>query len=831
MRKEYTFILTAGDTGTPRECRPVYKDDLAVEYKHESGEQFMRASLSGSLSFVRDDFGFIDSQPFDTEFKLRVTDRSGAEVFRGKFFKTDCEFDIDNRVAEVEAEVDDEYGDIIAGMEDEYDLLRLKPEMCRVALQKRPLLQLYIPGDDIITCYLSGMSWEQDATATESFGDLTGKYLFSLSDMLKEVTVTAEGGAPAGASGLYTGRMTMRNDGGMTVWEGTMAAGADGAYTLTFQQYIIGSAWMFSAVATAAGSETPLYSFGLEAIGDVSLAGYDFEMTPAAGSGMSGSLQCHMATYNVFARYLCDVERFEHFDVDTAELPSDDIGGDNNHYRRAVGFAINTCHISRTFTDEPTEYGQAADGRYYAPPPSVFGKAYPLAPTTWGGASLWFVAPALDTFYDRDGRKDYMLRDTYDLASCINVLLGEIAPGITHEATEECSRFLYGRNPIDGREARLLITQKTNVTRGEYTQAAQKATVTLRAILDMLKNTYKCYWFVEDGKLKIEQVQFFRNGGSYEGSPGVGADLTRLRDVRGCKPWSFGTNRYSFDKVDMAERYEFTWMDDVSGAFEGEPVRVLSPYVTKGKKEDVNIGSFTTDIDFMMLNPSAITEDGFALFSAEQADAVQVYGYPPYITTSGSTGLSNPPVPVRTLFGGMSGTLVFTISGGGTGTITFLDGKGAELGTGGTYYADGGSKSAQVAIPAGTASLAFRCTGGAVNANVYSLKIDNAMQLPYYEARVDGTDLELQNGYMSFAYLHPAFWRYDMPARRLEINGAETAALSIEKKKKQEVSFPSGFGIDLSKLVRTGIGDGQIDEISIRLGSLYAEATLKYDTE
>ena len=32
--------------------------------------------------------------------------------------------------------------------------------------------------------------------------------------------------------------------------------------------------------------------------------------------------------------------------------------------------------------------------------------------------------------------------------------------------------------------------------------------------------------------------------------------------------------------------------------------------------EEINISNFTTDIDFMLLNPSAISQDGFALFAA-----------------------------------------------------------------------------------------------------------------------------------------------------------------------------------------------------------------------
>ena len=332
---------------------------------------------------------------------------------------------------------------------------------------------------------------------------------------------------------------------------------------------------------------------------------------------------------------------------------------------------------------------------------------------------------------EESARKAYTLRDTFTLSSCINVLLKEIAPGITHEATPEYSQFLYSTtNPISGQSFKLLISQKTNIINGEYQDPAQKAPITLQQIMTMLRDVYKCYWYIEDGKFKIEQINWFRNGGSYNINPIIGYDLTKLENVRNGKKLAFATSEYSFDKVDMPERYQFEWMDDVTSPFEGSPIEITSKYVTQGKIEEINISNFTSDIDYMLLNPGAINQDGFALFAAVEP------------------------------------------SGGGQ------------------------------------------------------------LELPFTRQAIGITQYYLQNGYLAFINILPTYWVYDMPARNFKINNEQTSARSIERKKKQTLNFPAGItDPNPMKLVKTYIGNGQIDKISVNLSSRNVKATLNYDTE
>lgn len=62
-------------------------------------------------------------------------------------------------------------------------------------------------------------------------------------------------------------------------------------------------------------------------------------------------------------------------------------------------------------------------------------------------------------------------------------------------------------------------------------------------------------------------------------------------------------------------------------------------------------------------------------------------------------------------------------------------------------------------------------------------------------------------------------------------NGEEETAIGVKKLKTQIIKFPMLYDPDLSKLIKTRLGNGTIQKITINLSSRNANATLKYDTE
>lgn len=711
---------------------PIYKDDLAKEYELETNQRFYRAKLSGKITFVRDDYDYINRQSFDNEFLycIEKSDDGGRtwfQYFQGKFMKTDCTFtDYDKKVV-VQPDAIDDYNDVLAGLEKEYDLITLAPTIQRITINKRPLIQIYVPGDSVVSCFLGGTNWEQDANATTDQNALVQTYHFALCNILKEIQITSNG-SPAVISGLYTGRMA--TGASADVFEGKLYPELNVNYYIYISQQRINGGLPFGiAVVEIRKQSDDTVMFRYQKVTQEPFDTLEFDLTAVEGSGATGTMHADMKSYNIYARYLCDVEKID--DLNTYPLPADDIVDNNRNYRRAIGYAIDVAFISNNFSDTPTEWGLADNGKYFAPPYSIYGQTfYPIARSTWRYASLWFGFYLMDWILEEKARKAYTLRDAFPVASCISVLLNQIAPGITHAATAEYSQFLYsGNNPISGLNFRLLVSQKTNIINGEYQQPAQKAPTTLQQFTNMLRDCFKCYWFIEDGKFKIEHIQYFRNGGSYSGGAILSHDLTKELNLRNGKPWAFNTSEYSFDKVDLPERYQFEWMDDVTAAFEGLPIQVISKYVTPGKVEEINISNFTSDIDMMLLNPGNMSSDGFALFAA----------VPP---TSGSQWI-----------------------------------------------------------------------------------------LPFTRQTINGVEYFLQNGYLAFINLQSPYWLYDLPARRVSINGSEVYAYGIERKKKQTFSFPANDDPNPMQLIKTYIGNGQVDKLSVNLCSRNIKATLKYDTE
>ena len=333
---------------------------------------------------------------------------------------------------------------------------------------------------------------------------------------------------------------------------------------------------------------------------------------------------------------------------------------------------------------------------------------------------------------DEDGRAPYVLNDAYPIESVIKVLLDKMDAGVSFEGTTEYSQFLFSEtNPISKATGRLFLTPKSNITAGEYKTPAQKAPITLKSVLSMLENVYQCYWTIEGGKLRIEHVRYYMNGGSYnEDASVIGYDLTSLYQKTNNKSWGFGTSKYSFDKEDMPERYEFEWMDDCTEAFKGAPILVKSKFVKLDKKEKVTVANFSSDIDYMLANPSNVSSDGFAVIHAVK-NADDMY------------------------------------------TTRFV---------------------------------------------LYDYQ---------------GSDFYLQNGDLAFVVLHRYFWRDNMPAHYITINDDDTPLYcSIQRKKKQTVTFPAGeIEPNPTLCVKNALGIGNVEKLTLNLCARSIKATLVYDTE
>lgn len=825
---QYRFIIQYGENSEQREVHPTYKNDLSKEYELESNQQFFRQKLSGKLAFIRDDYDFLNQQDFNTEFILLLQEskdggKTWNDFYRGKFMKTDCTWNDDDKKCEVNPNVYDEYNDVIAGLDKEYNLIKLSPEIKRLTIQKRPLIQVYLPGESVVSCFLGGTYWEQDVVeATDDEEYLVNKCYFANTKPFQQIVVkespyndltnqvyvgsTKDGFSSTSKYKLeYFEKKEMKTDpednsdyfimtnglqlrsyknispttkNGFISSEGNFISIEEGYITSFFNVNNMSNIKVISssghlASFFASDMKTPVgkviynsngennydvpsnaYYFAVNTkFGEENITtnsyntsiGWEFrqveyvyntynplfkvlpkEATLKAISPETNDVKVEIQSTGLYMRYLLDAEVVQ--GLETYEIPVDDLVENNRNYKRCIGYAFDVIVVSNNYSEEPTEYGVRPDGTYYAPPVSFYGdKYYPVARSTWDYASYWFYFSLLDPFVEESARTEFELRDTYPIHSVIQVLLEQFSD-IKHEGTSEYSQFLYADyNPVSYQNFHLLLSPKSNILHGNYDQPAMKAETTLNTILKMLRDVYKCFWFIEDGKLKIEHISYFRKGGTYNSNPEVGTDLTKIKNIRNGKKWGFLTSSYEFDKADMPERFQFAWMDDVTEGFEGYPIEVNSKYVSPGRIEDINVTGFTTDVDYMMLNPGAISQDGFALFAA--------------------------------------------------------------------IYRNG------------------------------------RYELPIVERNVDGADLRLQNGYLSWITLQPNYYLSDLPAKKVVINKTDYQVSETSRKRKQKVKFPTLEAIDTKKLVKTYLGNGQIEKISVNLSSRINEVTLKYDTE
>lgn len=813
INPQYQFTLYAGTGGQSKTVHPLYDANTSIEIERESGQQFFRRKLGNKIKFIREDYDWIMAQPFDTKFELaiaRLAFLSGVPNWlRCSFSLVDCTVNEDDKSIEVQPATMDEYTDVLAGLDREFNLIKLAPEIERIMLRKRPLIQIYNLGEPTISCFLGGMTWEQDCQEIFDHAELVNTYKFALIFSQTTTSITVTDVPEADARGIYIGSEgRYENSNGYYIMA-TIQSPDDEFPTYAYELYSQSGELLYVAQTDEAGYNDPA---GLELI------------FYAYGSSVKFPAQAESSSYTIYARYLHD-----RGDKGT-RLPIDDIVENNRNYRYASPYNVEgTIAVSYNISTEPTEWGMAAEGLYFAPPYSLGGqKYYPIAQTSWAGASLWFAFHAFDQQFEKQYRKTYVLRDSYPLASVISVLLREIAPNITHEATSDYSAFLYGlSDPVAGKQFRVNLTQKTNILRGDYQVPALKAPIKLSQVFDMLRDTFRCYWFIENGKLRIEHISYFINGGSYEGEPAISHDITQMLNSRNGKSWGFATNNYTFDKADVPERYTFAWADDVTSEFEGRPIEILSNYVEAGRTEEISVANMVSDIDYMLLAPEQINEDGFAVMATVKANAINQApeGVAFVSATNGYTDKWTLNPECRA----MNGVLSFRVWGGGSAYVIFFDEDNDELSR--SALVTENDSQIDLYVPAKATTIGFYAVG-TIYASISSLRVEGMRELPFVDYRADGVDYALQNGYMAFSVLQPLYWRYDMPAPRLKINGEEMDAVTVKRIKSQTVSFPAGKeGVDPQKNIRTALGVGAVSKISLSLLHNIAKTTLKYVPE
>ena len=81
------------------------------------------------------------------------------------------------------------------------------------------------------------------------------------------------------------------------------------------------------------------------------------------------------------------------------------------------------------------------------------------------------------------------------------------------------------------------------------------------------------------------------------------------------------------------------------------------------------------------------------------------------------------------------------------------------------------------------------------------------------------TNILVQNGFWTFYYLHDNFWGYNLPSPDVNINNVDITAITTKRGKEQTLVFPAGMNPDPTRLITSGIGNCEIDEMEINLAT------------
>ena len=209
------------------------------------------------------------------------------------------------------------------------------------------------------------------------------------------------------------------------------------------------------------------------------------------------------------------------------------------------------------------------------------------------------------------------LNDSYSIPSIIQTMISDYDDSISFERTAEYSQFLFAAsNPLGFNVGEFRLTPKSNILFSRYSRAATNGELSFLDLMQILNQVACLHWHIdESNRLIIEHKAYYLNGGSY--SSVRASDLTNTINGRTQKGELFDTAEWSYVQGKQPERRKFSWMDDVSEAFNGTDLVYEGPYVDKENQESVTVAKVTTDVDYMLNNSNSVSKEGFAMIEVE----------------------------------------------------------------------------------------------------------------------------------------------------------------------------------------------------------------------
>ena len=622
--KDLSIKLKINGVYTQEDVHPVFGDDIKINISREENQIFRREKIEGTFKFVNKDFDLIYECSIFTKFTLEIY-REDVFVGSANFIRTDCEFNLDDKICSVKLTTKDIYEKILNGYDNKYNIVKLAPKRESVTLTKRAILQFYVRGESVVTNVVGGVHYEQSCKEVYDGNELKTTYHFggylplSYIYINKVIDVTA----PTDILGRY-------------FIDTSTAGGAAIIYVnkenprYRIQLTYLVSEWVLllidsSTDKTLASAGVPNVQSGSQAI--------TFTKSGSSGGDYASGI------YNSDGDLYCRVLLPKSFNNSYQRDIDNDITDYDSNYPYVGSVSLDKFAPKMKMvvdkSNAPTEWGIDSEGTYFVYPTlnadqqKKGSSPIPIGQSHWERMSSWLLSD--DDVSDLVDEFDttFVLKDSYPIWSAIAVLLKEIDDTISFEGTQDYSMFLYQSGTMQHifsydfpscRNA-LHITPISNLKKTFYEQAAQKGEISLKQIFDMLRNVYNCYWFIDSEKrLRIEHIVYFKNGNSYTTeSPTPTIDVTTKKNLPTGESWGFAQNTVEYETDKCPARYEFKWGDKCTYPFVGEPIDVKDIYLDASRKESVGIENFLADIDYIVSNPAEVSDDLFALYEVQKS--------------------------------------------------------------------------------------------------------------------------------------------------------------------------------------------------------------------
>ena len=621
--KDLTIKLKINGVYTQNDVHPVFGDDIKINISREENQIFKREKIEGTFKFVGNEFDLIYQCSIFTKFTLEIY-REDVFVGSAGFIRTDCEFNLDDKICSVKLTTKDIYEKILNGYDNKYNIVKLAPKRESVTLTKRAILQFYVRGESVVTNVVGGVHYEQSCKEVYGAKDLRDIYHFGGYLPLSYIYINKviDATAPSDVFGRYFIDNSTAGGAGIIYINATNS-------NYRIQLTYLASEWVLilidsSTNKTLASANVPNVQSGSQAI--------TFTKSGSSGGDYASGI------YNSDGDLYCRVLLPKQFDNSYQRSMNDDITDYDSNYPYVVGVSLDRFApkmkmvVDKSVT--PTEWGIDSEGTYFQYPILTASQQengsspIPIGQSHWERMSSWLLSDDDVNGLVDDFDATFILKDSYPIGSAIAVLLKEIDDNISFEDTQDYSMFLYSGAMQElysydflGCRNALHITPISNIKKTFYEQAAQRGEISLKQIFDMLRNVYNCYWFIDSEKrLRIEHIVYFKNGNSYTSEkPTPSIDVTIKKNLPTGESWGFAQNTVEYETDKCPARYEFKWGDKCTYPFVGEPIDVKDIYLDASRKESVGIENFLADIDYIVSNPSGVSDDLFAVFEVNKS--------------------------------------------------------------------------------------------------------------------------------------------------------------------------------------------------------------------